>query len=174
AQPCYVAHHLPPLRSSSMVARASRMADIPGASGQRPVELPLLEVLPAGRIASRALCEREAMRIMTGAAMPEGADAVVPFEDSERIGGPGEGAPPGHPDPLERARFVRPMRPGENVREAGADLAAGDLALEEGRDLSPHDLALLAGLGVARLRVGPRPRAATVSTGDELLPIEQP
>jgi len=167
-------HPLPPFRNSSMDGYATRSDDLAGASRERPVELPVVEVLPAGRIASRALRAREAMRIMTGAALPEGADAVVPFEDSERIGGPGEGAPPGHPDPLERARFVRPMRPGENVREAGADLAAGDLALEEGRDLSPHDLALLAGLGVARLRVGPRPRAAIVSTGDELLPIEEP
>jgi len=118
-------HPLPPFRNSSMDGYATRSDDLAGASRERPVELPVVEVLPAGRVASRALRAREAMRIMTGAALPEGADAVVPFEDSERIGGPGEGAPPGHPDPLERARFVRPMRPGENVREAGADLAAG-------------------------------------------------
>jgi len=77
---------------------------------------------------------------------------VVAFEDCERVG---EGA-------AERVRVARPVAPRENVRAAGADLAAGATALDAGRELSPHDLALAAALGGGTLVVGRRPRVAIV------------
>lgn len=156
-------HPLPPFRNSSMDGYASRSADLAGASAANPVLLPVVEVIPAGRVASRPLAAGEVMRIMTGAEIPAGADAVVPFEDAERL----EGA-------HERARFVRPAGAGANVRAAGADLAAGETALAEGRELSAHDLALAAALGFDRVPVGARPRAAVLSTGDELLDPGEP
>jgi molybdopterin molybdotransferase len=101
------------------------------------------------------------MRIMTGASLPEGADAVVPFEEAERLARGN----------AEWARLPARVPPGANVRWAGADLGAGEEALASGRELSPYDVSLLAALGLPRVRVGPRPRAWIVSTGDELLGV---
>jgi len=158
------AHALPPFRNSSMDGYAVRAADVQGAGAAAPLTLPVVEVLAAGRVASRALAAGEAMRIMTGAMMPEGADAVVPVEDAERADAGG----------AEAVRLTRAARPGQNVREAGLDLAPGAVALEEGRDLSAYDLALLASLGEAKVVVGPRLRAAVISAGDELVEPDQP
>jgi molybdopterin molybdotransferase len=146
---------LPPFRNSSMDGFAMRSAD--GGTARRVVE-----TIAAGHLPQHAVGPGEASRIMTGAMVPEGADAVLPIEDAE--------VPPS-------AGSVRPripLHPGQNIREAGRDLAAGAIALAAGRELSPHDIALLAGLGIARLGVGRAPRAAVLSTGDELLDVESP
>jgi molybdopterin molybdotransferase len=134
-------------------------ADLALASGGAPLTLPVVAVIAAGQVAPRALAAGEAMRIMTGAALPDGADAVVPFEDGERMAEPHR----------EAFRALRPAQPGEHVREAGADVAAGETVLEAGRALSAHDLALAAALGAGMLAVGPLPRVAVLTTGDELL-----
>jgi molybdopterin molybdotransferase len=156
-------HPLPPFRNSSMDGYAIATQDVARASAASPVELTVVDVLPAGRVSARPLGPRQAMRIMTGAMIPDGANAVVPFEDCDRIEDPAG----------ERARFSRPARHDENIRPAGRDVREGESPLEEGRELSAHDLALLAALGESRIGVGPRPRAAILSTGDELLEIDQ-
>lgn len=157
-------HALPPFRNTAMDGFAVRSADLAAASDAHPVTLRVAEVLPAGRASTRVLAAGEAARIMTGAMLPEGADAVVPFEEAERAGTGAE----------ETCRLRHPARPGEHVRAAGADLAAGSVALEQGRELSPYDLALLASLGVARVAASRPPRVAVLSTGDELLDIDAP
>jgi molybdopterin molybdotransferase len=158
-------HPLPPFRNSSMDGFAVRAADLERASASAPVTLPVVDVIAAGHTPARALLAGEAMRIMTGAMVPEGATAVVPVEDAEAIHSP-EGS--------ERVHFTRPPRANDNVREAGLDIAAGAIALEEGRELSAHDLALVISLGEAKIAAGPRARAAVLSTGDELLEAEEP
>jgi molybdopterin molybdotransferase len=100
---------------------------------------------------------------MTGAMLPEGADGVVAIEEIEH-----EGAM------SAQVRLKAPAAPGQNIRDAGADARAGDRVLSAGRELSPHDLAVLASLGVSEPVVGRRPRVAALSTGDELLEIDQP
>jgi molybdopterin molybdotransferase len=157
-------HGLPPFRNAAMDGYALRAADLASASRAVPVHLPVVAVIPAGRIAPRPLAPGEAMRIMTGAAVPAGADTIVPFEECERSG---EGAG-------ERVRVFHPSRPGDHVRDAGADVTTGETVLEQGRELSPHDLALAGSLGFAVLEVSPRPRAIVLSTGDELLEPDQP
>lgn len=157
-------HALPPFRNTAMDGFAVRVADLALASATAPVTLRVTEVLPAGHAGGAALGPGEAARIMTGAPLPPGADAVVPFEECERHG---EGA-------TERCVVARPSRPGDHVREAGADLAAGAVVLEAGRELSAHDLALLVAIGHARPLVSPRPRVAVLSTGDELVDADQP
>jgi molybdopterin molybdotransferase len=139
---------------------AIRVADLAAASPGTPVWLPVAEVLPAGRTPSRPLEPGRAARIMTGAPLPGGAEAVVPVEDVAREG---------LDTPGERVRFAAPATIGQNVRDAGRDVAAGESVLDAGRELSAHDLALAAALGRATLEVGPRPRAVVLSTGDELL-----
>jgi molybdopterin molybdotransferase len=155
-------HALPAFANSSMDGFAVRSADLAGASPGRPRELRVAGVIPAGRVADRPAAAGECMRIMTGAMLPQGADAVVPFEDSPATGDP------------YRASFVSPARPGQNVRAAGADIAAGALLLEPGRELTPWDLGLAAGFGRAQLAVGRRPVAIVISTGDELLEPGEP
>ena len=153
-------HELPPFANSAMDGYAVRAADTESA----PLELPVTAVVPAGRVAPHPLLPGTAMRIMTGAAIPPGADAIVPFEEAGRIG---EGAG-------ERVRIGAAAMPGAHVRAAGADVAAGEMLFTEGRMLSAHDVALLASLGVTTALVSPRPRVAVFSTGDELLPPEAP
>ena len=150
-------HALPPFRNSSMDGFAVRAAEA-GAW------LPVRETLAAGSAAERPLGPGEAARIMTGAPLPPGADAVVPFEEAEESEA---GSPP-------RMRARGAEAPAANVRDAGADLAAGAVVLAAGRTLSPHDLGLCAALGVTRVPVGGVPRVGVVSTGDELLEPSQP
>lgn len=150
-------HALPPFRNSSMDGFAVRARD---GDGWRRVH----ETLAAGATAARPVGAGEATRIMTGAPIPEGADAVVPFEEADEDEEAGA--------PRMRARGA--VAPAANVRDAGADLAAGAVALPAGRTLGPHDVGLLAALGVTHVPVGGVPRAAIVSTGDELLPPDAP
>jgi len=166
-------HRLPPFRNTAMDGFAVRSSDLAAASDTHPVTLRVAEVLPAGRASTRVLGAGEAARIMTGAMLPEGADAVVPFEEAERIGGESS---PSEAQGLstETCRLRHPVRSGEHVRSAGADLAEGAVALEQGRELSPYDLALLASLGVAQVAASRPPRVAVLSTGDELLDIDAP
>jgi molybdopterin molybdotransferase len=156
---------LPGFTNSSMDGYAVRSADLAAASETAPVTLPVVEVLPAGRVASRALRANEAMRIMTGAMIPDGADAVVPVEDVLRTG---------LDTPAEAARFRAPARDGLNIRAAGLDLAAGSVAFEAGRTLTAYDLGLAAALGETHLEVGTRPRVVVLSTGNELLEPGEP
>src|SRR5262249_13677003 len=110
-------HPLPPFRNTAMDGFAIRAADAAWASDAQPVTLREVAVLPAGAASERALGAGETARIMTGAMLPLGADAVVPFEEAERIADGGAGAV-----------LRKPVRPGEHVRDAGADLAAGAVA----------------------------------------------
>ena len=151
-------HALPPFDNSAMDGYAVRALDLAAATAAHSVTLAVTHVIAAGASPRGALGAGEAARIMTGAPVPEGADAVVAFEDCERL----DGKP-------ERARFAAAAPPRQHIRGAGADFAAGAIALHAGRELSAYDLALLVALGHARVSVGRRPRAAIVSTGDELL-----
>jgi molybdopterin molybdotransferase len=152
-------HDLPPFRNSSMDGVAVRSADLATASASRPVLLTVTGEIPAGRTPMEPLAQDACQWVMTGAMLPEGADAIVPVEDlAVEEGG-------------ARVRLVAPAAPGQNVREAGADVRAGDEVLAAGRELSAHDLALLAALGVDRPPLGPAPRVIALSTGDELLDL---
>ena len=153
-------HALPPFRNSAMDGWAVRAADLAGATTDRPARLRAAAVIAAGSGVPEPLAAGTAARIMTGAMIPANADAVVPLEEAPRT--VSEGA----------VAFARPAPAGQHVRDAGADVAEGERLLSAGRALSPHDLALLASLGIARIPVGRRPRAVVLSTGDELLAIE--
>jgi molybdopterin molybdotransferase len=156
-------HALPPFANSAMDGVVVRAADLASASEQQPVSLDVVATIAAGHPAKRALQPGEAMRIMTGAPIPEGADTIVPVED---LNPPGPDAP--------RLRFTHPVPRGEHVRSAGADLTKDAPVFDAGRTLGPHDLALLASLGIAHVDAGPRPRVAILSTGDELLDVDAP
>lgn len=148
---------VPPFRNSAMDGYAVRSADVAAASATAPVSLRVLETVGAGSVARQALASGTAIRIMTGAPVPDGADAVVRVEDTGEAGD---------------AVLVRAAVPSHgNVRDAGEDMRAGETVLEAGRRLRPADIGLLASLGLPAVSVARRPRVAILATGDELVDV---
>ena len=150
---------VPPWTNSAMDGYAVRAADAAGA-GPSPVVLPVGGDVPAGA-APAPLEPGTAQRIMTGAMLPEGADAVVRVEDTDQEPGP-------RPLP-ERVEIRVAPRPGLNVRRAGEDVGVGDPVLGAGAVLSAAALSALASTGTGSVRAVPRARVAVVSTGAELV-----
>ena len=140
---------LPPWDSSAMDGYAVRAGD-----GE---DLRVVGTIGAGHPADVGIREGEAMRIMTGAPLPEGADAVVMREFAREDNG--------------RVRLDHPAREGDHVRRAGDDIGFGEPAVAAGALIGPGDLALMASVGSARIAVHKRPRVAIVSTGDELVDV---
>ncbi len=160
---------LPPFANSSMDGFAVRASDTAGASRETPVRLRVAFDLPAGAQPPRALVSGEAARIMTGAPLPEGADAIVPVEDTDQQ------FHAGAEDVVPQAISIfREAAAGAFVRPVGEDIQAGQRLLAAGRQISAADMGLLAAIGQAEVRVRRRPRVAVVSTGDELIAIDAP
>ena len=150
---------VPPWTNSAMDGYAVRAADAAGA-GPSPVVLPVGGDVPAGAVPA-PLEPGTAQRIMTGAMLPEGADAVVRVEDTDQEPGP-------RPLP-ERVEIRAAPRPGLNVRRAGENVGVGDPVLGAGAVLSAAALSALASTGAGSVRAVPRARVAVVSTGAELV-----
>jgi molybdenum cofactor synthesis domain-containing protein len=146
---------VPPFANTAMDGYAVRAADTAGAGPEAPVRLTVAGELPAGRAPTRPVGEGEAIRIMTGAPMPDGADSVVMVEYTERDG--------------DAVRVLRSARPGDHVRAAGGDLAAGDLVFPAGTALGPAHLGVLTSSSFEDVEVVPRVRVGVLSTGDELV-----
>ena len=168
AQDIAATSDLPPFNNSSMDGFAVRAGDVLDAAFDSPRSLRVVADIPAGSNPTISLAPGEAARIMTGAPVPEEADAVIPVEDTNF-----DNRDAGTPAP-EEVQIFKPARPGANVRERGMDLRAGDVVLNKGRLLKPQDLGLLAMLGFANVPVYRKPRIALFSSGDELLPVEAP
>lgn len=145
--------------NSGMDGYAVRAADVRGATAGAPCTLRLVEDVPAGAFATRAVGAGEAIRIMTGAAIPAGADSVVRVEHTRREG--------------ERVIVERDDDAGRNVRPRGEDLRAGDIAVPAGRVLRAAEIGVLAMVGAARPSVHRRPRVAILSTGDEIVELDE-
>lgn len=145
----------PPFDKSLMDGYAVRCADVASA----PVEMRVVDEIPAGKQAARGLANAEAIAIMTGAPMPAGADGVVPVEDVEKLG--------------EHVRILRATTPGRFIARRASDMRGGDVVLSKGMKLSPAAIAVAGSVGAAKLAVFAKPRAAVLSTGDELVPIDQ-
>ena len=168
AQDIAAADDLPLFDNSSMDGFAVRAADVVKAAAASPRGLRVVADIPAGSHPTVSLAQGEAARIMTGAQMPEGADAVVPVEDTNF-----DNRDAGSSAPSE-VQIFRSAKPGHNIRPRGMDIRAGDVVLHRGRALKPQDLGLLAMLGIARVIVYQKPRIALFSSGDELLEVDAP
>ncbi|MFP5257034.1 MAG: gephyrin-like molybdotransferase Glp [Acidimicrobiia bacterium] len=151
------AEAVPPFAGSAMDGYAVVAADVAGASAGSPVRLPVVAEVAAGHPAPRALRAGEAMRIFTGAPMPDGADAIVMVERTERLG---DGA---------AVAITHPARPGDHVRPAADDVRVGDVVVSRGEQLTPGHLGVLATIGVTEVPVHRRPLVGVLSTGDELV-----
>lgn len=168
---------LPPFDNSSMDGYAVRVADVEGATEEFPAVLTVIGDVAAGDaglLGGQRVGPGEAARVMTGAPLPAGAEAVIPVEWTD--GGTGEGpaaAMRAHSDAPEGARGeVRVHRPVEaraHVRDRGSDVRPGDLALRAGSVVGPPQIGLLAAIGRSTVKVRPRPRVVVISTGSELV-----
>ena len=160
------ANDLPPFDNSSMDGFAIRAADCADASPASPVTLRVVADIPAGSSPRISLATGEAARIMTGAPLPHGADAVVPVEDTDfQNRNAGSAAP-------AQVQIAKSVRSGENVRAHGMDVREGDIVLRKGRRLNAQSLGVLAMLGISTVEAYREPRVALFSSGDELLPVD--
>lgn len=158
AEDRFAPHPLPRFANSAMDGYAVRSEDVSGASDDSPVDLTVIGEVRAGAAGDATVSSGEAIRIMTGAPVPPGADAVIPVEvTNERDGS---------------VYIAADAVSGSYVRPAGEDVAAGDLVVAAGEELTAGELALLASLGCSPVAVHRKPTVAVLVTGDELVAPE--
>jgi molybdopterin molybdotransferase len=162
---------IPPRDNTSMDGYAVRAEDTAGASESSPRELSVIGEVAAGYLFEGEVAPGTAVRIMTGAPIPAGADSVVPFEETDE---PFEKPPEKAQALAAKVRVFKAAKAGNNVREAGQDVRAGELVLAKGTVLRPPEVGVIASLGRDRVRVIRRPEVAVLSTGDELLDPGEP
>ena len=151
-------HDIPPLDNSAMDGYALKSEDIQKASLENRVRLEVIEDLPAGFISKKVIQRGQAIRIMTGAPIPGGADAVIPVEDTER----GDGF----------ALIFNSVPPGENIRKAGEDVKKGDRIISAGDLVRPAEIGMMASVGRSFVSVYQRPLVAILCTGEELVDVD--
>lgn len=167
AEPIRATLDLPPFPNSSMDGYAVRAADLRTASADIPVALAVIGDVPAGVLPTVRVEPGAAARIMTGAHVPDGADAVVPIEDIGVSRSVMDGPLPAS------IQVLRPVARGAYVRPVGEDVRAGDVVMERGKTIRAYDVGVLASFGLTRVKAVRRPRVAVLSTGDELVEIDQ-
>ena len=154
---------IPPLDNSAMDGYALRAADIVQAGGNSPADLRVIGHIPAGTVSDQTVEPGTALRIMTGAPIPDGADTVVAFEDTDEVERRDAGGS------MEKVGVRLAAEIGENIRPAGEDVQQGSIVLESGTVLRASELGVAASLGMKTVPVIRRPVVAVLATGDELL-----
>ncbi len=147
----------PPFDRSPLDGYALHSADIAAASAEQPVELAVIETVYAGDVPKQTVRSGQAVRIMTGAMLPAGADCVIRQEDTETIA------------QTQRVRICMPLRTMQNICRRGEDIQQGAFIMEKGTAVTPAHAAVLAGQGILHLTVFRRIRAAILATGSELI-----
>jgi molybdopterin molybdotransferase len=154
----YAKRNIPPLDNSAMDGYALKSEDVRKASQNHPVRLVVIEDLPAGFISTKTIEKGKAIRIMTGAPIPKGADTVVPVEVTKKEDG--------------FVLIFKAADPGENIRESGEDVKQGDRVISKGDIVRPAEVGMLASVGRSFVSVYQRPLVAIVCTGDELVDVD--
>lgn len=171
AEDIYSDINVPPLDNAAMDGYAVRAEDTRGASESTPRKLQVIGEVAAGYVSEQEVEHGTAIRIMTGAPIPKGADTVVQFEHTdEEI----QRASSGIKGAISEIGILRETDKGLNIRQAGEDIAKGALILQKGTVLRPSEIGVLASLGRSAVRVIRRPVVAVLATGDELVDIHQP
>ena len=156
---------IPPMANSGMDGYAVRRDDIINASPGHPRRLKVIGLVAAGQLPSQSVLSGTAVRIMTGAPIPDGADTVVPFEETDEVQRRKAGLP------QEEVAILADLPLGCNVRPAGEDVGKGQLVLEAGTLVRPAEVGVMASLGMEKARVIRSPVVSILATGDELVPI---
>jgi len=165
AEDIYSAINIPPLDNAAMDGYAVRSKDTHGASQKSPRFLRVIDTVAPGAISKHEVKPGTAIRIMTGAPIPKGADSVVRFEDTDEAQRQGSSGEVG---------ILCEVEAGLDIRRAGEDIAKGALVLSKGTVLRPSEIGVLASLGRSKVRVIRRPVVAILATGDEIVDISQP
>lgn len=156
----YAGRAIPPKDHSAMDGYALRSVDTRGTSPGKPVILDVIEDIPAGAIPKRRIETGQAARIMTGAPLPEGADAILRMEDARKE--------------ADRVALLAEARKGQDIRRAGEDVRIGEKVISRGEIIRPAEVGMLASLGHSFIFIYQRPLVAIVATGDELTDIDEP
>ena len=156
---------IPPLDNSAMDGYAVQAGGIKGASRDAPVVLKVVGSVAAGGLPNDEVTPGTAVRIMTGAPVPKGADSIVPFEDTDEVSRRASG------NGLSEIAVNVDVGVGADIRPAGQDIGRGDKVLHKGTVLRPAEIGVLASLGYSRVRVIRRPVVAILATGNELLDL---
>ena len=154
----YAKRNIPPLDNSGMDGYAVRSEDVRNASQNHPVRLGVIEDLPAGFISTKTVDQGKAIRIMTGAPIPKGADTVVPVEVTKKEDG--------------LVSIFKATEIGENIRVSGEDVKAGDRVISKGDTVRPAEVGMLASVGRSFVSVYQKPLVAILCTGDELVDVD--
>ena len=158
AEDIFAKRNIPPLDNSAMDGYALRSEDVRQASQVHPVRLVVIEDLPAGFISTKTVERGKAVRIMTGAPIPKGADTVVPVEVTKKENG--------------IVSIFKAAEPGENIRKSGEDVQQGDRVISRGDIVRPAEVGMLASVGRSFVSVYQRPLVAILCTGDELVDVD--
>ncbi len=158
--------NIPPLDNTAMDGYALRADDTRGASDQSPRLLRVIDTVSAGAISQQKVTPGTAIRIMTGAPVPAGADSVIRFEDTDEAGRQSSDS--------DEIGILCEVEPGLNIRRAGEDIAKGATVLRKGTVLRPAEVGVLASLGMSTVQVIRRPVVAVLATGNELADVGQP
>src|SRR3990167_4085907 len=148
--------NMPPFDRSAMDGYAVIAED----TARAPVELTVIEDIAAGYMPTKKVSHGQASKIMTGAAVPEGADAVVKFEETEDLSA------------NNRVKILRAIDRGRNISKMGEDMKVGQVVLRKGMPIRPQEIGILATVGKARVEVFPTPTVGIISTGTELVDVE--
>lgn len=160
AEPVTASHPVPPFNRSPYDGFALRSEDTAGASGSSRIQFTVIDEIPAGSVSNKTLGENQAARIMTGAPLPDGADAVVMFEQTVENG--------------DAFTIRKPFEPLENVSLKGEDLAEGEEVVPAGSYIHAGTVAVLATFGYAHVKVARRPVVGILATGTELVGVGEP
>lgn len=150
-----------PFNNSAMDGYALLADDTRGATEANPIVLKIIEDIPAGYVGKNKITRGKAARIMTGAPIPEGADAVMMVEYTETIG----------VDAKQQVRIFEEAQKNSNIREKGEDIKKGDFAIPKGKIIRPQEIGMMAALNISEVKVIRIPKVAIISTGDELVDI---
>ena len=150
---------MPPFDRSPLDGYAYKSEDTVNAAENSPVTLEVIDYVQAGYVSRKKICNGQAIRIMTGAKIPEGADVVIRYEDTEFTD--------------KTVKIFRYLKPQSNIVKAGEDMRAGDLILRKGITIGPAEIGVLASNGKTHVKVYSKPTIAILSTGDELLEIDE-
>ncbi len=165
---------VPAFDNSAYDGYALQAADVSDAAGDRPVRLRVVGEIPAGADEGTRIEAGTAARIMTGAPIPPGADAIVPFEDTDRTDWGHLGDPRGSAESADGAEVavLDAVPSGANVRHSGGDVRVGDVVVAGGRVIHPAEIGVLASVGVTEVEVYPPANVAIIPTGDEVVEID--
>lgn len=159
AEDIYADIEIPQLDNSAMDGYAVRAQDTKGASKAEPKVFDIVETVKAGQLAKASVQKNQAIKIMTGAPIPEGADCVVIVEQTRKVG--------------KKVYIYREVSSGDNIRRTGEDIKKGELVINKGTLLKSAHIGILASLGKARLKVYRRPKVAILATGDEIVDVQE-